>query len=114
MEKHACPICHRDLTMEHKITHINYHCYPPAVDHHYAKRVVRDNLTQIKVRYRDDSGKKFFFKIDYLTGITEIWSAASGQVIDKEDRVKINQILDTDFTDKDKMIQKLKTYLTFA
>lgn len=114
MEKHPCPICHRDLTMEHKISYVDYHCYPPATDHHYAKRLVHEAAVQVKVRYRDAGGKKFFFKIDYLTGTTEIWSAPSGLVIDKEDRVQINQILDTDFADKDKMIHKLKTYLTFA
>lgn len=109
LEKHPCPVCQRELTMKHEIKHIDYHCYPPSLDHHYAERLIKKKMTLVKVRYRLHDGSKFFLKIDYPGGYMEVWTKPN-----EIDRIRINQIADMDFADHDKMLLKIKTYLTFS
>lgn len=108
-QNHPCPICQRKLTMQHEIKHVDYHCYPPAEDHHYAKRLVQNKLAQVKVRYSLEDYNRVYLKINYLEGYMEVWNRP-----EEHDRIRINSVTEPDFSDRDKMITKIRTYLTFS
>ena len=96
--------------MKHEIKHVDYHCYPAPEDHHYSKRLVHGKLTLVKVRYtiRDES-TNLYLKIDYPGGYMEVWNRPG-----ESERTRINSVTEPDFADCDKMISKIRTYMTFS
>ena len=110
--EYNCPICQRKLTKEHKISHIDYHCYPPLLDHHYAKRVDRENkLLQVKIRLTEENDTTLYYKIDLEENQSYVWTKPGA--IDKN-RIKIDYAIIPDFTDLEKLKLKLKTYIIFS
>jgi hypothetical protein len=108
--EHNCPICQTKLAREHKISYIEYHCFPPRDDHHYAKRIKREDSSMLQFKVRlTESGNNLYLKVDTENGQSFVWSKAGS-----DERVKIDQIVSTDFSDIDKLREKIKTYLVFG
>ena len=108
-----CPICKKQLMKEHKIKHIDYHCFPPKNDHHYAERFKDETLQEklaIKVRL-SPTGSKIFFSQNYPEQYMEVWCEPDAV---KSDRIKVNSLFEPNFEDLDGLFQKLKTYLVFS
>lgn len=109
MEKHICPLCNDYLsgdTTPNK--HTDYSCVKSA-DHYYAKRIKNDELTKIKFRLTDPDGKKLYIKINYDQGITQVWTKSNNNI-----RSEIQSVFEPDFSDIEKLKNKLKTYLVFS
>ena len=108
MHLHTCPICKKELTQEHKIAYIDYHCYPPAVDHHYVKRIKNDQILKIKIRL-EDKEQRIYLKVNFDDGNSQIWTKANGG-----DRVNIDYVIEPDFSDLKLLKKKLQTYILFS
>lgn len=107
--KHLCPICQRELKKEHMISYVDYHCFPAKENHHYSTRFKDDQMLQMKVRLQTPDDTKLFFKIFLTEGYTEVWTK-----INDRNRVKINQVFEPDFSQPEKLVKKILTYLIFS
>lgn len=108
--KYHCPICQKEMTMEHKIKFIDYFCSPPQADHHYSARYADDKLAKVKVRLTDVKRREtLFFKVDYIEGNTLVWTTPNDIK-----RVVIPQTFIPDFNQLDKLRAKIRTYLVFS
>ena len=103
-----CPICNRALTETKDIKHVDYTCYPPLPDHHYAERFVEDDRTSIKVRLNQDEGR-IFFRLHNELRCMDIWT-----VPEQREKIRVNHIFDPDFSDLKVLYSKMKTYLLFS
>lgn len=102
-----CPICKSQLEKEHMIKYVDYHCYPPPKDHHYAERIIDGELVAMKIRL--NRGKdKIFFKIDIKDNTTEVWT------LPHDKRIRISNSFRPDFENVDALFDKMKTYLVFS
>lgn len=104
-----CPFCHLELKQEHKITHIDYHCYPPCKEHHYAMRVKDDNILMIKIRVSPRT-RKIYLKIDYVNQYFEVWTPPDDVI----NRLRFDVVPKLNFDDLEKLENKLSTYLVMA
>ena len=75
-------------------------------DHFFAKRFIKDEIVKIKFRINDSNDSYIYGKINYDESTTEIWKTDSK-------KFKIDCITDFDFSDNEKLLKKLKTYLLF-
>jgi hypothetical protein len=108
--EHLCPICKRELTKEHKIKHVDYHCYPPKSDHHYSER---ETITgeKLKVKIRIGSGEdRLFLKVNYDESYSQVWTDPD----DDDARIRINHAFEPDVSDLDALRKKLRTYMVFS
>lgn len=109
---HNCPICQRTLEKDSYRERVDYHCSPPRDDHHYAKRVLltdESQLIKLKVRISPESSK-LYLKIHYDQGYSEVWTNPD----DDESKIRINHIIEPDLTDLKALQTKLRTYLVFS
>lgn len=117
-ELHQCPICTKLLDKQDKIKYIDYHCMQD--DHYFGERFVHQELTKVKIRFREPNQEKFYIKFHYDTDFTEVWSIKpppDGMEVDeytKPARIPISGTFVPDYTDIDKLKQKIKTYLLFS
>jgi hypothetical protein len=112
-----CPICQREMKKEHRIKFIDYHCFPVRTNHHYSLRttIIGDKI-ECKVRFGDRYGNRILLKIMYTEGYSEVWTD-DRKIIDDADpppRTRINQIIDLNFDDLEKLKNKIKTMLVFG
>lgn len=111
----SCPICQRILTVEHKISYVDYHCHPSVKGHHYAERMKDDHHLRMKIRLTDvvmSSGPDLphmYLHIHYDDGYSEIWTNP-----DQLDRIRIHHVFVPDFTDLNALKNKLQTYIIFS
>ena len=103
-----CPICNKALMHEHKIKYHDYHCFPPADDHHFAERIKDDEQILIKVRVCKNK-EKIFFKVNFAEKFSEFWTLP-----DDRNRIKIDSVIHPDFSNLTSLYDKIKTYLVFA
>lgn len=107
--EHICPICNKitkaDIEPSDKVNVKDYVCRNSVDTHFYVCRIVDEIITQLKVRFNDDKGTPLFFKILYDKKRTEIWTEVNGN------KVQLDKILTPNFSDLDKLRDKLKLYL---
>ncbi len=89
------------------ISFIDYFCNAKR-DHHFSERVKGGERMVMKVRANPDK-QRMYCKIDYANGYTEIWEG-----IENQDRVKIEQVFEPNFTSLEAFVSKLRTYLVFS
>lgn len=106
-EKHFCLICGKEMTLAHKINYADYHCAHQD-GHHFAYRIKENSMTKLRIRL-GEGADKIHLKVHYDQGYSEVWSKSRSV-----NRPRINHIVSIDFTDLDKLKNKLKTYLLFA
>ena len=109
MEKHNCPLCQAELEVNNKLKYIDYSCVYKD-DHYYAKRIKDGELTKVKVRFTDPtSGEKLYLKINYDLGGSQVWTKSNDNV-----RTEIQSVWVPDFSDIDRLKNKIRTYLVFS
>lgn len=117
-ELYNCPICAKELKQENKIKCIDCSCKRDV--HYYGARYKHGELTKVKIRFREPGGDKFYIKFHYDLDFTEVWTIKmpeDGSEVDEYDRGERIHIAGTfvpDYTDTDKLKQKIKTYLLFS
>lgn len=76
-------------------------------DHSLAYRVRGNVFVKIRIGFRG-KGEQLHLKIHYDEGYSEVWTW------NDLPRVRINQVVYTDFSNLDKLKDKIKTLLLFA
>lgn len=109
MDRH-CPICKNQLFKEQKVKHVDYHCYPPKKDHHYAERLIDETKIAMKVRI-SPSEHKIFFSQNFEEQTMEVWCQPEAP---KHERIKVNSLFEPNFDNIEELFHKLKTYLIFS
>jgi len=114
MEKYICPICQAELKQDYRSERKPLHehdftCSMRDDNHSYSIRTVDDTMVKIKVRLQDTDDERLIFLIDYADHKLEIWTKA-GQT----NRVVIPVSFEPDFSDIEKLKEKIRTYLIFA
>lgn len=109
--KNICPICQRELSrVSNEIQfESTYGCTnrpnDDMIDHYYGYRVSGDELISSKIRIGN-----LVLQIMYEEGISRVWTLGT----EESKKVKINYILEPDFSDLEKIKRKIKTLLTFS
>ncbi len=107
-QKYECSVCHKELVAEEKTTHKDYSCNND--DHHFAIRIKDGVTTKMRVRFDNDKDR-MVLKIHYDEGYSEVWSQAT---YTNEGKIKLNQIVPTNFEDIAKLKNKIRTILVFS
>ena len=108
--KHICPICNQSTHLDRNDKSFkDYICRTNLDEHVYMYRMIKNVMTQMKVRFTDLDGTKLYFKILYDQDRSEVWTKPN----DKE-RINIGKAFIPDFSDIDKLKQKIKVYLLFS
>lgn len=114
-DQHNCPICQKQLRKHDMIKYIDHECR--TEEHFYGKRIIQGEMTKLKLRITEPEGEKFYIKFNYDRDLTEVWSIkiVNGyEVHDKSKRIPIIGTFVPDFSDLEKLKQKIKTYLLFS
>ena len=119
-----CPFCNEKLFMESFISFTDYH--HTMIDHYFSERLsfVKDsesnlikdengdfvrNIIKIKLFLLDKSGEKYYLKVNFDDDNFQVWK--------KNSTVKRNTIQTTfqpDYSNRDALLNKIKTYLIFS
>ena len=131
MEKLQCLVCGKEMEDHHKISYIDYNC----VDHKcndidYTRNELRKSDHQLTLRiayeeWMDGSiqmrtpklvklriafyRERLHLKVHYDDKYTEVWGK-----VNSSHRTRINQIVVPDFSNIDKLKNKIKTLLVFG
>ncbi len=114
-KKHICPICNSHLTPELYVKYTDFSCRDDA--HFFSIREREDAFSKtihkvkLKVRVGDMEKQAFVLKLNYDECTSEIWTINNGN---NSDRLKINTVLNVDFSDIEKIKNKILTYLNFS
>lgn len=109
--KHICPICHKKTILDRDDkddTSQDYACRTDNDHHAYFYRVRNNQMTRLKVRL-NDNGVKLYLKLYCDQNRFEVWTSnLSGK------RINININFVPDFSDLDKLKEKIKIYLLLS
>lgn len=105
MEKLPCLICSRKTEPANIIMYTDHVCMQK--DHSLTYRVKNGVFVKIRVGFRS-KGEQLHLKVHYDDGYSEVWTW------NDLPRLKINQVVYTDFSDITKLKDKIKTLLLFA
>ena len=100
-----CPICKRKLTKFSFSKEIDYSCTPSMMNHHYAIRFLNKEKFVVKFRLTVNQ-EDLMVRINYHDKFIEIWG-------NNKPKIKINYIFEPDFTNLDKLFNKIKAYVAF-
>jgi len=108
--EHVCPICHQPTQIDRDEKNFkDYICRTDVDKHVYMYRIVKDTMTQLKVRMTEEDGSKLYFKVLYDQDRSEVWTKTNDN-----ERINIGKAFVPDFSDLDKLKVKIKTYLLFS
>lgn len=112
--RNICPICKqrmsRDLNSNNKYYH-DFLCKGKE-DHFFASRIQDGKVTKIKVKILDDD-YYLFMKVNFDENNTQVWRKKVNAVSD-DNRVQVEHAREIDLSSKDKIKNKIKTYLLFS
>jgi predicted SAM-dependent methyltransferase len=111
MENYQCLVCNQDMEMHHKIAYIDLTCNKHP-DHRLTMRIIHnvmmDTKTLAKLRIAFDN-ERLHLKVHYDQKYSEVWSKNNSS-----HRIKINHIIAPDFTDLEKLKNKIRMLLVFS
>lgn len=112
MESHLCPFCNEEMTMEHKILYVDFYC--KNGNHSFGKRlsaktINKGELLRIKIRLTESNGEKFYLQVHYDEHFTEVWKRSNNVA-----RRTFNEVFTPDLSDRNSLLNKIKTYLLFS
>jgi hypothetical protein len=115
-EQQNCPICQKQMSKHNMIKYIDHEC--KRENHFYGKRIIKDDVTKVKIRFTEPDGEKLYIKFNYDNDLTEVWSIKPGiletEHIKNKQRIPIVGTFVPDLSDLEKLKQKIKTYLIFS
>lgn len=126
MEKLQCLVCGKEMEEHHKIAYVDYTCNDVdytsnklrGSDHQLSLRIVNEfwmdgsiqmktpRMTKLRIAFYRE---KLHLKIHYDDKYSEVWGK-----INSPHRLRINQIVVPNFSDIDKLKNKIKTLLVFG
>lgn len=108
-ENNICPICKNTLSVSDTSTqsYADYHCNHK--DHFFAKRMMMGQLIKVKLRVPDKDNPPLYIKVNFDDNSTQVWKKHS-----TIPRINIDHACKLDFSDLDKIKNKIKTYLLFS
>jgi hypothetical protein len=106
LEKFQCLVCGKEMEITHKIKYVDHFCSTQE-DHHFSWRIVGGNLAKLRIRFQDGN-ERLCLKVHYDENYSEVWTGA------KSERLRINQIIEPNFQDIEKLKNKLRTILVFS
>lgn len=126
MEKLQCLVCGKEMEEHHKIAYVDYTCNDvdytsnklQGMGHQLTLRIVHDDWMDGSIKMRTPRMAKLrvafyrerlFLKVHYDDKYTEVW-AKNNSV----HRNRINMIVVPDFSNIDKLKNKIKTLLVFG
>lgn len=131
MEKLQCLVCGKEMEDHHKISYIDYNCTDyKCNDIDYTRNELRKSDHQLSLRIVNDFWmdgsiqmntpkmiklrlafykERLHLKIHYDQKYSEVWGK-----VNSSHRVRINQIIVPDFSDLNKLKNKIKTLLVFG
>lgn len=105
-DKHFCLVCNQEMKVERELLWYDYVC--SQEQHHLSYRVA--NHRMVKLRIRLGTGEhKLHLKVYYTEGVSDVWSRSKST-----HRIRINHIIVPDFSDLEKLKNKIKTCLVFG
>lgn len=107
-----CPICERLLTKNRdplNDENVVYNCQPSMSNHHYCEAYEGEKLAITKVRISIVS--TVFLKSYILAGYSEIWSVPDQE---QSKKVRLDYIINPDFSNLEKLEHKLRTYMMLS
>jgi hypothetical protein len=122
MEKFNCLVCNCEMVINHKISYVDHFCNVDD-DHYFCIRIVNlykvtstygeaektgEMMAKLYVKFRVGR-ERLNLKVHYDEKYSEAWSKSKTTV-----RLKINQIIIPDFTDIEKLKNKIRTILVFG
>ena len=107
MEKFQCLVCNKEMEVAHKIAFIDHFCNK-SDDHHFSWRIKDNRLLKLRIRF-EDGKERLCLKVHYDESYSEVWSKAKS-----DNRIRINQIVIPDFSDIEKLKNKIRTLLVFG
>jgi hypothetical protein len=107
MEKYNCLVCNREMESKHLNMYEDHFCNTQK-DHNFSWRIRHNNLAKLRIRFMTGQ-ERLCLKIHYDEGYSEVWSK-----INTANRIRINQIVVPDFTDLEKLKNKIRTLLVFG
>ena len=105
LQNFNCLVCNNLMKRKYNITYIDHSCHI-WTDHHFSWRIVNDNISKLRIRFSDDN-ERLCLKVHYDEGYSEVWTSSNST------RLKINQIIVTNFEDIEKLKNKIRTILVF-
>lgn len=107
-EKRFCAICNSEMEYHNNISYIDYTC--AGVDRHFLiERFVENKRVKLKTRFTDSLNNKLYLKIHFDKDKMEIWTKSNDS-----ERIYVNGSFDPDFSDVDKLKQKIKMMMLFS
>jgi len=107
MEKLRCLVCDREMEANNKIMYIDHFC-DKVDDHHFSMRIRENVMHKLRIRFQTGD-ERLCLKVHYDEGYSEVWTRSNSEL-----RVKIDQIVVPDFTDAEKLKDKIRTILLFS
>lgn len=117
MQKYQCLVCGKDMEGFHKLAYEDHTCNK-SNDHQLSLRIVNDfwmdgsiqmktpRMTKLRIAFYRE---RLHLKIHYDDKYSEVWAKANSP-----HRIRINQIVTPDFSNIEKLKNKIKTLLVFG
>lgn len=112
--EHICPICNQatkfigsgsnDPTVMYDFR--DYACYTNRDDHFYTYRFIDQAVSLLKIRLHDEAGIPLYLQISYDKDKSEVWTKPNST-----DKINIGKAFTPNFSDLDKLVNKLKLYI---
>jgi len=125
MKLRYCPFCNDKLFAKSFIVFTDY-CCNEHKDHYFSERLsfvrnfelklIRDddgdfvyNIIKIKLSLLDKSGEKYYLKVNFDEGNFQVWKKNSLVT-----RNIVQSIFQPDYSNREALLNKIKTYLIFS
>lgn len=106
MSKHLCPICGREMKMDHRIVYADYFCKRHS--HFYSMRIMHGEIIKEKIRVIDgEDNTRLYVKVNYDEGNMQVWKEGI-------ERITVNEIFKPDCSNLKALRNKVKTFLMFG
>ncbi len=92
--------------MHHKIAFIDYTCNT-VNGHHFSWRIKDNTLVKLRICFNNDQ-ERLCLKVHYDEKYSEVWTSG------KSARIRINQIVPPDFSDIERLKNKIRMMLVFS
>ena len=107
MEKFQCLVCNQEMEDKNQIAYVDHFC-KKSDDHHFSWRIRNNNLIKLRIRFKTGT-ERLCLKVHYDEGYSEVWSKSN-----TINRVRIDSIIAPDFSDIEKLKNKIRTILVFG
>jgi hypothetical protein len=119
MEKLQCLVCSKEMVEHHKIAYVDYTCHEPSTGgHQLSLRIVYEDWMDGSIEMRTPKlaklrlafyKERLHLKVHYDDKYSEVWAK-----VNSPHRIRINQVVSPDFSNIDKLKNKIKTLLVFG